>query len=192
MSVIRLDRLLMADAEHVMAQIWRALEDHRVASPKIAVTVQDSDRVDLWLTFGTASDAELVRCALAAPRLPPIADLQTETREPAAELAQSDWGATMTDYRCYLIGLSGSIQAAHDVTCAGDEVAIAKGRELFHPHAFEVWQRQRRIYPVAKTSRGMHDANLEQARRWRSKAEECRTVAESNGASILPAHGRNL
>ena len=185
MSVIRWERLSMADAEQVVAQIWRVLEEHRVASPRMALAVQGSDRVDLSLTFGAASDAELVRRALAAPGLPPIAELETATREPAAGSARSGRGTAMIDYRCYLLGLSGSIRAAHDIVCEDDEVAVAKGRELFHPHAFEVWQRQRRVYPVVETSRGLHHAaNLEQARRWRCLLSILLTGGEAHDCTV--------
>jgi hypothetical protein len=53
----------------------------------------------------------------------------------------------MADYRCYLISLSGSIWAAHDIACADDEAAIAKAKELCRPHKVEVWLGRQCIYP---------------------------------------------
>lgn len=86
----------------------------------------------------------------------------------------------MPDYRCYLLGLSGSILAAHEIACADDEAAIAKAHELFRPHAFEVWLRDRRIYPMARSPAIEADAahDLQRSRHWRQKAEECRAIAQ--------------
>lgn len=160
MSVIRLDRLSMADAEHAVAQIWRILEEERVASPRMTVAVNEArEGVDLLLTFHAAHDAALVGRAMAASGLLPIAELEMATRAPAREELGRE--AVMTDYRCYLLGFSGSIQSAHDIACEDDEDAIATARSLFEPHAFEVWQRQRRIYPLVENYGRIHgDSNL--------------------------------
>lgn len=160
MSVIRLDRLSMADAEHAVAQIWRILEEERVASPRMTVAVNEArEGVDLLLTFRAAHDAALVGRAMAASGLLPIAELEMATRAPAREELGRE--AVMTDYRCYLLGFSGSIQSAHDIACEDDEDAIATARSLFEPHAFEVWQRQRRIYPLVENYGRIHgDSNL--------------------------------
>lgn len=178
MSVIRLDRLTMADAEHALAHIWRILEEHRVASPRMTVTVDEArEWVDLSLTFHAAPDAASVRRAIAESGLLRIAELDTATRAPAGE--QLGRGAVMTDYRCYLLGFSGSIQSADDITCEDDEDAIATARSLFEPRAFEVWQRQRRVYPLVENYGRIHgDSNLDDARRRRLKAEEHRTIAD--------------
>ncbi len=78
-----------------------------------------------------------------------------------------------------MLGFSGSIQSAHDIACEDDEDAIATARSLFKPHAFEVWQRQRRIYPLVESNGRSHgDSNLDDARRRRLKAEEYRTIAD--------------
>jgi hypothetical protein len=69
----------------------------------------------------------------------------------------------VADYRCYLLGLSGSILAAHEISCEDDQAAIAKAHELFDPNGFEVWRRDRRIYPTTPTTSGQDDRHSEQA-----------------------------
>jgi hypothetical protein len=71
----------------------------------------------------------------------------------------------MPDYRCYLITLTGSIWAAHDITCADDEAAIAKAKELYQPHKVEVWRGERRIYASGSPMRSMMCASAEYSRR---------------------------
>ncbi len=81
MSVIRLDRLSMADAEHAVAQIWRILEEQRVASPRMTVAVNEArEGVDLSLTFHAAHDAAFVGRAMAASGLLPIVELEIAAR----------------------------------------------------------------------------------------------------------------
>lgn len=192
MSVIRLEQSSMADAEHAVAQIWCILEEHRVASPQVAVVVNAARKgVELSLTFHAAPDATLVVRALAASGLLPIAEPDMATRAPAdEELGRED---VMTDYRCYLLGFSGSIQSAHDIACEDDEDAIATARSLFEPHAFEVWQRQRRIYPLVEGCGRTHgDGNLDDARRQRLKAEEYRAVADQMTNPAAQASYRRL
>jgi hypothetical protein len=82
------------------------------------------------------------------------------------------------DYRCYLLGLSGSILVAHDISCEDDQAAIAKAYEIYQPRDFEIWRRDKRVYPAAALAHRPDGRNLEQARRWRLKAEECRTISE--------------
>jgi hypothetical protein len=68
--------------------------------------------------------------------------------------------------------------AAHEITCADDQSATARARELFRPSDFEVWREKVRIHPPPSPAHGYESRTLEQARRWRSKAEECRTIAD--------------
>jgi hypothetical protein len=144
----------------------------------MAVAVNEArEWVDLSLTFYAAPDAALVRRVIAGSGRLPIAALESATRGRAGE--QLGREAVMTDYRCYLLGFSGSIQSAHDITCEDDEVAIATARSLFQSDTFEVWQRQRRIYPLVEDCGRINgDRNFDDARRRRLKAEEYRTVAD--------------
>jgi hypothetical protein len=85
-------------------------------------------------------------------------------------------GSLLPDYRSHLLGSSGSILAAHEITCADDETAVAKARALFEPNAFDVWRGDQRIYVAASDQQRSH--HLQQARHWRAKAEDCRIVAK--------------
>jgi hypothetical protein len=96
------------------------------------------------------------------------------------------------DYRCYLLGLSGSILAAHEISCADDQAGIAKAYELFHPHDFEVWRRDLRIYPMGSTTDRQDNRALEQGRHWRSKAQECRGIAEQMQAPMAKMSFRRM
>jgi hypothetical protein len=50
-------------------------------------------------------------------------------------------------YRCYPIGLAGSIDGpAHVFDCKDDASAIAKAHASFPERAFEVWQGARRVH----------------------------------------------
>ena len=69
MSVILLSGMSLADGECDLARIWRALEEYCVASPRMAVAAQAFGLIDIYLSFGSTKDAELVRYAL--PSLPP-------------------------------------------------------------------------------------------------------------------------
>ena len=96
----------------------------------------------------------------------------------------------MPDYRCYLLGLSGSILAAHEIACADDDAAVAKAHELFHPNAFEVWRRDQRIYLTASDQHRRY--HLQQARRWRVKAEDCRIIAKQMQTPMAQATFRQM
>lgn len=98
----------------------------------------------------------------------------------------------MADYSCYLLGLSGSILAAHEISCADDRAGIAKAYELFHPHDFEVWRQDLRIYPVASTTDQQDHHTLEQGSHWRSKAQECRGIAEQMQAPMAKLSFRRM
>jgi hypothetical protein len=96
------------------------------------------------------------------------------------------------DYRCYLLGLSGSILAVHEISCADDPAGIAKAYELFHPNDFEVWRRDLRIYPTASTTDRQDSRAREQGCHWRSKAEECRAIAEQMQAPMAKMSFRRM
>lgn len=63
MSVIRTGRLTMAEAEFLLAMLWRALEECRLRSPHIRVHGIPG-AVELSIVFVSRQDADL-----AAPRL---------------------------------------------------------------------------------------------------------------------------
>lgn len=63
MPVIRLNQVSMARAEQLLAEIWRVLEERRIASPQLAVEVGANDLVDISLTFDGTVDAKLARYA---------------------------------------------------------------------------------------------------------------------------------
>jgi hypothetical protein len=98
----------------------------------------------------------------------------------------------MTDYRYYLLGLSGSIRAARDITCGDDRAAVAAAYELFHPDDFEVWRRDQRIYPPASARCGRDARHLRSAGHWRVKAEECRGIAEHMRTAMSQASFRGM
>jgi hypothetical protein len=59
----------MAEAEDLIAALWRALEEHRISSPQLRVLQADGS-VDLRIEFRSQRDSELVRRimpGLAAP-----------------------------------------------------------------------------------------------------------------------------
>ena len=58
----------------------------------------------------------------------------------------------MTEYTINLLTPSGSIVAAHEITCDDDKSAIARARELFGQQAFNMWRGDRCIYPIVPTT----------------------------------------
>jgi hypothetical protein len=94
------------------------------------------------------------------------------------------------DYRSHLLGLSGSILAAHEITCADDDAAIAKAQALFHPNAFDVWRGDQRIYVTASDQQRSH--HLQQAQHWRVKAEDCRIIAKQMQTPAAQATFRQI
>jgi hypothetical protein len=63
MSAITMAGLSASDAEEVLVQIWLLLEEHRVASPEVAVKSL-SDHLQIRLRFRSKEDADLIRSEL--------------------------------------------------------------------------------------------------------------------------------
>ena len=59
MNTLRINRLPTADAEDLIAILWRALEERRIPSPQLNVSLS-SMGVDLSAGFGSERDADLV------------------------------------------------------------------------------------------------------------------------------------
>jgi hypothetical protein len=74
MCLIRIDRLTMAEAEDLVAALWRAVEEHEIPSPRLRVYRVDA-AVDLGFEFLSEEDGDLMRGAVprlgAAARSPP-------------------------------------------------------------------------------------------------------------------------
>jgi hypothetical protein len=51
------------------------------------------------------------------------------------------------EYRLYLIGASGKIQAAHDIDVNDEAGALTIARHLFGENEFEVWRSKLRVFP---------------------------------------------
>jgi hypothetical protein len=66
LCLIRIDRLTMAEAEALVAAVWRAVEEQEVASPRLRVYRVD-EAVDIGFEFLSEEDGDLVRGAV--PRL---------------------------------------------------------------------------------------------------------------------------
>lgn len=62
MLVLRLQRLLPCEAEKAICRIWRVLEAHSIATPKVKATGQD--RLTIELTFDSTADPTSVAAAL--------------------------------------------------------------------------------------------------------------------------------
>ena len=59
MNTLRINQLPTADAEDLIAILWRALEERRIPSPELYVSLS-SVGVDLSVGFGSEPDAKLV------------------------------------------------------------------------------------------------------------------------------------
>jgi hypothetical protein len=59
MNTLRINQLPTADAEDLIAILWRALEERRIPSPELNVSLS-SVGVDLSVDFGSERDADLV------------------------------------------------------------------------------------------------------------------------------------
>jgi hypothetical protein len=74
MCLISIDRLTMAEAEALVAAVWRAVEEQEIPSPRLRVYRVD-EAVDIGFEFLSDEDGDLVRGAVprlgAAARLPP-------------------------------------------------------------------------------------------------------------------------
>jgi hypothetical protein len=79
MSAIRWTGVSAARAENVLAQVWRVLEEHGIASPSIAVDGQDDELLDLCLTFAVPEGAALVQHMLLQPLSPSAPSLRPPT-----------------------------------------------------------------------------------------------------------------
>jgi hypothetical protein len=59
MNTLRINQLPTADAEDLIAILWRALEERWVPSPKLNVSLS-SVGLDVTVGFGSERDADLV------------------------------------------------------------------------------------------------------------------------------------
>ena len=60
MRIMRVGRLTMAEAENLIAVLWRTLEQQGIASPQLRIC-QVGDLVDLTIEFLSQQDGDLVR-----------------------------------------------------------------------------------------------------------------------------------
>jgi hypothetical protein len=72
-------------------------------------------------------------------------------------------------YRFYLLSLAGKTQAAHEVYCDDDAMALTRARRLFKGNEFEIWHQARRIYPSGPPN---SPAETGQARTFRDDLNE--------------------
>jgi hypothetical protein len=63
MCVVKMDRLSVAEAESLMAAMWRALEEYGIRSPQLRVR-QSRGLLDLRIEFCSRKDSELMRRVL--------------------------------------------------------------------------------------------------------------------------------
>jgi hypothetical protein len=66
MCVISLRRLAAADAEGLIAALWRAAEEHGIPSPRLSIR-QVGEALDIHIEFRSEGDGALMRRVL--PRL---------------------------------------------------------------------------------------------------------------------------
>jgi hypothetical protein len=59
MNTLRINQLPTPDAEDVIAILWRALEERRIPSPELSVSLSSAG-VDLSVGFSSERDADLV------------------------------------------------------------------------------------------------------------------------------------
>ena len=62
MFVLRVQGLLLFEAEELIGKVWQTLEDHNLATPEVNVTGRD--RVTIELSFDSREDAEFVATIL--------------------------------------------------------------------------------------------------------------------------------
>lgn len=71
--MVRLETLSAAAAEEAIARVWRVLEAHRIATPRLRVThharVTHHSGVCIELSFTSSADAELAAEALRSAAL---------------------------------------------------------------------------------------------------------------------------
>jgi hypothetical protein len=60
MCVVKMDRLSVAEAENLIAALWRALEEHGIRSPQLRVC-QARASVNLRIEFRSEEDSELMK-----------------------------------------------------------------------------------------------------------------------------------
>jgi hypothetical protein len=60
MCIMKMDRLSMAEAENLIAALWRALEEQGISSPQLRVR-QTRGLVELSIEFCSQKDSELMR-----------------------------------------------------------------------------------------------------------------------------------
>jgi hypothetical protein len=60
MRIMRVDRLTMAEAENLIAVLWRTLEQQGIPSPQLRIC-QVGDLVDLTIEFLSQQDGDLVK-----------------------------------------------------------------------------------------------------------------------------------
>lgn len=69
MSVIRTGRLTMAEAELILAMLWRALEEYRLRSPHIRVQEMPG-AMELSIVFVSRQEADLASTRLKTDVIP--------------------------------------------------------------------------------------------------------------------------
>jgi len=60
MRTARLRVSSLAAAETLLARTWVALEEHDIASPRMAIRVRSRNRLDLDLSFAHSADCQMV------------------------------------------------------------------------------------------------------------------------------------
>ena len=60
MSVVRFRRLSVTEAEYVIAEIWKCLEEHDFASPRMAFVFLRDGRIGINCRFNEPLEAKLV------------------------------------------------------------------------------------------------------------------------------------
>jgi hypothetical protein len=60
MCMMKMDRLSMAEAEKLIAALWRSLEEHGIPSPQLRVR-QTHESLDLSIEFCSQKDSELMK-----------------------------------------------------------------------------------------------------------------------------------
>lgn len=88
-AIIRLGGLSMESAETLVARVWRALEVHDIAAPRVSVAAK-GDRLTIRFTFRTEEDAE--RVTRSVPVLSGV-------RSPGAPAQARQWRSKAEEYR---------------------------------------------------------------------------------------------
>ena len=66
MSVVQLQLISMVEAEDVIAEIWRCLEEYDVRTPEMAFRFDERSRVSITMRFGDPIGANMMNLRLAA------------------------------------------------------------------------------------------------------------------------------